>query len=279
MKIAVSHRIPFFLLALVLTVPSLSFALPAVRSSSGPDAASITGTVNDFRADLGGVNNGNAPGPFLSGRREINWDGGGAAANVLLDMPKDLFKENRGAFFGPATTVFSISGQPNPEFGNINPTYPDIFSTFSAPRLFSPTNNIVTEQTFFVPGSNTPAITRGFGAVFTDVDLPNTTKIEYFDLNNTSLGTFFVPPGTSSAGSLSFLGVSFDAPVISRVRITSGNTILGPNDNPGAGIDVVVMDDFIYGEPQPVPEPTTLLLLGSGLAGIALWRRGLNRKS
>ncbi len=50
------------------------------------------------------------------------------------------------------------------------------------------------------------------------------------------------------------------------LRITSGNTALGPNDS--TGTDVVVMDDFIYGEPSNVPEPATLVLLGSGLAGV-----------
>ena len=33
------------------------------------------------------------------------------------------------------------------------------------------------------------------------------------------------------------------------VTITSGNTKLGPNETPGR--DLVVMDDFIYGEPTP----------------------------
>ena len=256
---------PMILLSVLLLAPSLSSAIPIIFS----DADSIVAGVNAFRDAIGGVNNGNAAGPFTTGRREINWDGGGAAAPVLTDMPKDLFQNNRGAVFSPATTTFSISGAPNPRFGNINPTYPGTFSTFSDPRLFAPTTSIVTEQTFTVPGSKLPATTTAFGAVFTNVQLANTTSIQFFDPAKKSLGTFFAP--TSAAGGLSFLGVAFkNDELIDRVVITSGNTILGPNN--GGAVNVVAMDDFIYGEPQAAPEPTTLLLLGSGMV-MFLWGR------
>ena len=46
---------------------------------------------------------------------------------------------------------------------------------------------------------------------------------------------------------LSFLGVVFDEPVVAPVRIVYGNRALGPDEGPG--VDVAVMDDFIYGEP------------------------------
>ena len=88
-----------------------------------------------------------------------------------------------------------------------------------------------------------------------------------YDPAKKSLGTFSVP--ASGAGGLSFLGVAFkNGQVVDRVVITTGNTILGPNN--GGGVNVVAMDDFIYAEPQAAPEPASLLLLGSGLVGL-LW--------
>ena len=91
------------------------------------------------------------------------------------------------------------------------------------------------------------ATLSGFGAVFTDVDLANTTSIQYFDASNASLGTFFVPPGVPGAASsatLSFLGVTFTTERIARVQITTGNSNLGPTDGivDTPNVDVVVMD-------------------------------------
>jgi hypothetical protein len=258
------------ILAVLLIMPAAAGADSILFSGAGANAAAIQGTVDTFRTAIGGVDNGNVAGGLATGRREINWDGGGAAAPVNTNMAKDTFLNNRGALFGPDTTIFSISGNGNPQnprFGNINPTYQTSFQTFSSPRLFSPTNSIVTEQLFFIPGTGTtfPTTTTAFGAVFTDVDLANTTSIEYFNANGGSLGKFFAP--TANNG-LSFLGVQFtDGELISKIQITTGNTILGPND--GGSVDVVVMDDFIYSEPSAIPEPATWLLLGTGVA--ALW--------
>ena len=50
---------------------------PIVFQAAGPSVESIQGTVDAFRAALGEPNNGNATGALPSGRREINWDGGG----------------------------------------------------------------------------------------------------------------------------------------------------------------------------------------------------------
>ncbi len=253
--------------ALVFSCASIVNA-QLVRTGSGADPASITGAVNEYRADLG-TQNPNTAGSFGAGRREINWDGvpdNFAAPNAL---PGDFFNVNspRGAVFStPGTSVQVSADDSNPtssavRFANINPTYSSIFQTFSAQRLFSPIGSNVVEMRFFVPGSTTPALSRGFGALYADVDGVSGAEFQFFDAAGAPLATFAVPVSNNG---LSFLGISYSTPVVSRVRIVYGNTALGPNDD--ATHDVAVMDDFIYGEPVAVPEPTMM----AGVLTIAL---------
>jgi hypothetical protein len=222
-----------------------------VQQAAGTSAAAIQSAVDAYRADLGTLN-ANVAGSFGSGRREINWDGVPDALSAPNDLPPDFFNVNspRGVVFDTPGSGFQVSGKaPAPiEFDNINQTYSSLFTVFSPPRLFTALGSTVTNVRFFEPGSSTPATTSGFGAVFTGVGRAGQTRITYFDERNRPLGRFDVPASPGSE-TLSFLGVRFLDEEVARVKIRSGNTALGPDENRGR--DLVVMDDFIYGEPTP----------------------------
>jgi hypothetical protein len=250
--------------------PSGDFVAPTVFQAAGPTAASILGTVNAFRAVPGlEVVNGNLVGPLPSGRREINWDGGNPA---LLDTtapvtPFTTFLNTRGSQFttpGIGLTQAPASGGPQGGLATLfnNPTYATIFRAFSPSRLFSPVGSNKTETLFFVPGTNgaVPATVRGFGVVFTGVDQPDgsgpgakrgnrgaSTLVEYFDRFGRLIFSSFAPASPGD-GSQSFLGIVFEDARIARVRITAGNVAPGPDEERKK--DVVMMDDFIYSEPQ-----------------------------
>ncbi len=221
---------------------------PVVREATGANAAAIQAAVDAFRNDLGGPNNGVTPGSQPGGRREITWDGGGAAATATIFPVLTTAFANRGAVFVTPGSGFESSGQPSPEFGDLNGVYPNLFATFSTPRLFTALNSNVMDVLFSVPGNATvPAAVTGFGSVFTDVDSATSTKLEFYAPDGTLLFERFVP-ATPGNESLSFLGVSFDAgEVVARVHIVSGNAAPGPDES--GNLDLVVMDDFIYGEP------------------------------
>src|SRR3712207_1132113 len=95
------------LLLLLLAALTPTARAQVVRSGAGADAADILAVVNQFRTDLGNPNNGNTPGSLGSGRREINWDGGGAAAaSTFFATPMTTF--NSGAT--PRGAVFTTPG-------------------------------------------------------------------------------------------------------------------------------------------------------------------------
>ena len=144
-----------------------------------------------------------------------------------------------------------------------NPTYKTSFRAFSASRLFSAIGGKITDVTFFVPGGgNVSATVNGFAAVFTDVDQPDgsgparkrgnrnaSTLIEYYGTDGQLLFSSYVPASPGDGG-FSFFGVVFPDARVARVRITSGDVAPGPNDSDKD--DVVMMDDFIFGEPRSI---------------------------
>jgi hypothetical protein len=253
-----------------------------ITFSEGGDAttASIQDTVDKFRAALGDPNNGNAAGPLDSGRREINWDGGGGVATTAISpTPFNGFLNNRGALFTtPAPGSGFIQATPDgfaAQFGN--PSLSETFGVFSPLRIFSPIDSNITDVSFFIPGTNgsVPATVSGFGAIFTDVDLAYSTSLQFYDLGNNLIFDKAVKPGSVSDASFSFLGAIGNAgELISRVRIISGNTPIGSTaDDPAKGVDIVAMDDFIYAEPKTVPESGGIVLMVLGLGSLLFFHR------
>ena len=264
-KHMMSRAAAFGVLAILVSLPTGPARAQVVFQAAGPTAESIQGAVDAFRAALGDPNNGSGAAQ-TSGRREINWDGGDPT-NVTTTAPVtpfNVFLNTRGAqFTTPGTGLSQAPPSGGPQGGLAalfnNPTYGNIFKTFSPSRLFTPVGSRITNGFFFVPGTSgaSPATVTGFGAVFTDVDKPrgdtrqgtHSTLIDYFDTEGHRIFTGFVPSAPGDGG-LSFLGVMFGDARIASVRITTGDTAPGPDDD---GRDIVMMDDFIYGEPQPLP--------------------------
>ncbi len=232
-------------------------------AAGGPDV--VTGTGNDgvaaaideYTGLIGGQDNGGVPGSIGTGFRTITWDAlpDELAAPNLYEP--DVFNQPtepraRGAVItteGEGLMVSADADNPtgtSPRFANLNPTYADVFVPYSEERLFSPVGSNVADLTFFVPGTDQPAVVRGFGAVYLDIDSDH-TAFEYFDIDGNSLGEYGAP---AADGDVSFLGLLFDEAVVHSVRITYGTSALGPDDGPDA--DVAVMDDFLYSEPVPV---------------------------
>lgn len=242
---------------------SLNAAQVVFAVGGDNSAASIQTVVDDFRNTLGDLN---PPDPvsLTDGRRQINWDAAPDGVSAPNAFAGDFFNFNafpraRGIEFTTTGSGFQLSATDASgagiNFANINPSYEAEFGTFSAERLFTTVDSNVTEARFFLPGTDTPATVSGLGVVFTDVDSVGSTQIDLYGLNNQLLTSQTVPAGTVGSQSLSFLGVYFDAgEQIARAVITSGDTNLSAVNSEGGGIDLVAMDDFIFGEPQGVEQ-------------------------
>jgi hypothetical protein len=278
------HKFILSAFALLLFINSI-YAAPVVRQGSGASATALQATVDQFRTDLGGANNG-VGGTFTGGRREVNWDGVPDNFSEPNNFPPNFFNVNspRGLILnaiedatGSALNQFAVSantasGVPV-RFGNLNAAYTNIFQTFSAQRLFIARNTHILEVNFFIPGTKIPATVNGFGVVFADVDSAtggNRSLIRVYGADGTQLSAASAPVQDNG---LSFVGISFNAGErIARVVIESGNAALSATNNDGVnGADIVAMDDFIYGEPRAT-EHHASDFDGDGSADLAVFR-------
>jgi hypothetical protein len=243
----------FAAVAAVMACNDYSTAAPdpgpqaTVFSASG----NIVAEVDNFRNALGPSNGGTA-GEQPAGRREIGWDGAGANPfNNRDDFPAAFFNTNvkSGAVFTTSGTGFRNDST---LFTEVNPNYGAQFTTFTPTKIFAPVGSNQLDQLFQVAGQPTPAVVNGFGIVLSDVDVADKTTIELFAQDGSTLGIYAAPVRSDAAG-LSFIGVMYAEALIARVRITLGTGALGANVNDvsaGGTLDLVVLDNLIYGEPR-----------------------------
>jgi hypothetical protein len=217
------------------------------------DSASIAAKLDEFRAALGGALNAPNAAPADGGRREINWDGVPPALTNVDTFPANFFNVNskRGVIFTTPGTGFRIDST---NFAALNASLGAQFKFFSPKKLFMAVGSNQLDVDFKLVGTTTSGLVKGFGVVFSDVDRVGSTTIEFFDANDVRIAVLQAP-NHSGEQLLSFSGAVFDAPIIARVRITSGDAALSAtitDASTGSATDLVVMDDFVYGEPQPL---------------------------
>lgn len=225
--------------------PSVPLPQATVVTASGD----LTAKLAEFRAQLGDPSNGSAKGQQPSGRREINWDGVPATVTNTSTFPLDFFNVNltRGLILSTLGSGLRVSDN---DFSDLNPLYDGDFDDFSPAKTFMAAGSTVTDVTFRVAGDTAQAAVRGFGVVFSDVDVASATYVELFDATGRRIARVAAPVRSDAKGH-SLVGVTFAAAIVTRVRITSGQASLGAAKDitDGGTLDLVVMDDFLYGEP------------------------------
>jgi hypothetical protein len=237
--------------------------------------ANVTAKLAAFQSAIGGIDNGNVSTEQSNGSRRINWDGVALdgtdfngqtktiVPNKVVGIPVNRF-QTRGALFGE---VYAVSGD---GFASVNPGVAGQLNPFTPHNIFGHFNDIDIDTSFIKPSAATssPAqqATRGFAAVFLDVERANDSYIQYFN-GDDSLGKFFVQPGSS--GQQEFLGVLFNSPIVTKVEVHPGSSPLFFYNNghvssgqaditKGGTEDMAAVDDFAYAEPAAVQHPVII---------------------
>lgn len=219
---------------------------PAIIAATGD----INSSLDEFRHLLGDQLN-TTPG-LLTGRREVHWDG---IPEQMLNkkLPVDFFNPvgEQAAVANQRGLIYSTAGNfqvSKTNFAEINPAATNQFSSFSGDKSFANISSSLWDVEFQVAGKTEAAFVRGFGIVFSDVDLPNSTSMEFFN-EERSLGKFLVP--AKQGGNFSFLGVYFKNEEVTRITVAHDSHLdAGQKDISDNGpADLVTMDNFLWNEP------------------------------
>ena len=270
--------------ALALTVTSVS-AEQVNFVTSGSGAASLTQQMLQFRIALGGTDNG-IGGSYTSGRREIDWEVPDSFASPV-NLPNIYYNgiSPRGLILDAGYSSGSLrvsAGQGNfnntpVRFGDIDPSYTAMLKPYSGQRVVAGVDNSggsddphFIEVSFVIPGTKTPATVKGFGVVFTDVDILGTALVKCFGADGRELG--FSVAATTANNGLSFVGIVFnEGERVAKVRIISGSRELAQGNIDNGARDIVAMDDFIYGEPRAMQYHASDFD-GDGTSDVAVFR-------
>jgi hypothetical protein len=237
---------------------------------TGGDAGNATSAAQalaNFESAVGGVKN-TAPVPQNGGFRTITWDGvkvdgtdavAGTNSTTIITpgrtvgIPLDRF-QGQGVFFG---AVYAVS---NDGFVDVNSSVNGLFPAFSPSNTFAMFNDNGIDFKFVAASSpNTApvsAASRGFGAIFLNVQQPFKTSIQYYH-GSTLLDTIYVPE-TGTAGAAVFAGELFTKPIVTNVLLSLGGGVIFNFDGTSvtAGVTVsnhlVAVDDWAFAEPVPI---------------------------
>ena len=206
----------------------------------------IAATVAEFRTVLGDPLNGGTPGPLSEGRREIKWDAAPA------EMPGDFFNTvvKAGAIF----TTMAPDFEQRQRFQRGQPGLRRRLQRVQPAEDVHAHRQRGADHRVQGAGLRYPGGDPGLRRRVLRRRATGAASIKLFDAHGRSLGQYHAPVRTDAAG-FSFVGVVFDSPIVAEVRIMSGQRALGPDVqdlSDGGNQDLVVMDDYLYGEPQAI---------------------------